>query len=794
MSYLDNIPSALRMHPKWMVCSADGSKWEKTPIDPIEGYAVEGRGKNNPEVWLSYDDAREYTRVGTRMMGFICTSDDEYTIIDLDDVENLKGKHSAESLERQDAILTWAHENGCYGEWSKSGNGCHIVVKGKLRGNVVKQGQAGFEAYGHNCEYVIITGRKIEGFGDEPIELPAEWIDYFNDFVSDSNSEWNQYGDGIDVDFLAKMDAPYSYDEQKLYSEKWAKVESWKNGEKYKRFRLGLDIGEPGEDASANDFDCLQACYSVLQGQPERPLAAARMFMALERADRIKSGQKSKRYLLEFSLPGVMARVDWKEAEDAAASESAYMGFGQAAAKMLAQANGSPMPSESTAIASAPNMKLAPQPKLGANGQWKYGQPLAGRIKTQFEFLSPEQVKALPPMEWVLEGIFQRKSVNAIYGWSGVGKSFLAIDLVAAIANGDDWFKRYTEKSDVSYLALEGQEGIRQRILAYEKGTGAQYPSNVATFKGKFNILDKEMVSDFIEDRLARTQKGGVIVIDTFSKSTPGINENDAGQMAVVVNNLEAIKDALDACVIIVHHSTKPNADTGLSGMMRGSGVLQAGIEGVIQVARKPIVDIVNGKPVVIGEQRFWCTDKVKEGKSEQMYDFDLDVQEVEEVERKNGEKVKITSCCVVDPASVANSNVPPVASIHDRKTATYSTDEYARGKANGPKPAKRAANDDSETGGISSGQWSAAIKQAMDGLENEMGKFGERGKHGAPSGKMTFPRKIVMAAVTKTLNPPNPDDTRYKKGLNNGLNYAERSGVLGGAVEENIKYLWNAN
>ena len=46
----------------------------------------------------------------------------------------------------------------------------------------------------------------------------------------------------------------------------------------------------------------------------------------------------------------------------------------------------------------------------------------------------------LPEMRWVVEDVFPEQGLLCVYGPSGVGKSFLCLDLAAAVAEGVDWF------------------------------------------------------------------------------------------------------------------------------------------------------------------------------------------------------------------------------------------------------------------------------------------------------------------------------------------------------------------
>ena len=55
---------------------------------------------------------------------------------------------------------------------------------------------------------------------------------------------------------------------------------------------------------------------------------------------------------------------------------------------------------------------------------------------SDFKLLDRSDLDKLPPAEWLVHSILPEKGVAAIYGPSGSGKSFLAIDLAVSISNG----------------------------------------------------------------------------------------------------------------------------------------------------------------------------------------------------------------------------------------------------------------------------------------------------------------------------------------------------------------------
>ncbi|MFK5284070.1 AAA family ATPase, partial [Lacticaseibacillus paracasei] len=59
-----------------------------------------------------------------------------------------------------------------------------------------------------------------------------------------------------------------------------------------------------------------------------------------------------------------------------------------------------------------------------------------------------------------------------LYGESGSGKSFMALQLAGAIARGVEWRGRRVKQGRVVYIAAEGAGGFRNRCVAYAQAEG----------------------------------------------------------------------------------------------------------------------------------------------------------------------------------------------------------------------------------------------------------------------------------------------------------------------------------
>lgn len=94
-------------------------------------------------------------------------------------------------------------------------------------------------------------------------------------------------------------------------------------------------------------------------------------------------------------------------------------------------------------------------------------QPQPGRL------LTVGQLMSIKPEPYRVRSVLPARGVAAIYGASGSGKSFLALDLAMAVCNGaPHWFMHKLRPAPVVYVALEGQAGMVNRVKAWQQVNG----------------------------------------------------------------------------------------------------------------------------------------------------------------------------------------------------------------------------------------------------------------------------------------------------------------------------------
>lgn len=73
------------------------------------------------------------------------------------------------------------------------------------------------------------------------------------------------------------------------------------------------------------------------------------------------------------------------------------------------------------------------------------------------------------PLQWIIKGWLPANCTAMVFGESGVGKTFVSLDLACCVATGTQWHDKKTASGTVVYLAGEGNYGIRQRVASWAR-------------------------------------------------------------------------------------------------------------------------------------------------------------------------------------------------------------------------------------------------------------------------------------------------------------------------------------
>lgn len=179
------------------------------------------------------------------------------------------------------------------------------------------------------------------------------------------------------------------------------------------------------------------------------------------------------------------------------------------------------------------------------------------------------------PPEFIVQDLIPC-GLSIISGAPKIRKSFLALQVCAAVANGTPILGKNTRKCDVAYFDLEGS---KSRIAARAGKMSAAVPDNVLIS----NTIPRKLADGLHEDiRRLHSERPSLrlFIIDTYSRArgvtkTAAVNAYDAD--VALLEPLQRMAIEQQIAVVLIHHDRKgagTSSDTfeRLSGTMGISG------------------------------------------------------------------------------------------------------------------------------------------------------------------------------------------------------------------------------
>lgn len=205
-----------------------------------------------------------------------------------------------------------------------------------------------------------------------------------------------------------------------------------------------------------------------------------------------------------------------------------------------------------------------------------------GKKKRTFEAVPVSEWVQRPPPQWLIHDFLPKADLAMVYGASGAGKSFLALDISMAIATGMMWRERDTVQGSVLWIAAEAAGSVRNRALAHA------LHNDLSLDEADLWIIGDTPNLTLPEDVRALGQvavdiKPELIVVDTLSAAAGGANENSGEDMAIVLAACRTLHKITGALVMIVHHAGKDETRGA-----RGWSGIKAAMQTEIEVRHEP--------------------------------------------------------------------------------------------------------------------------------------------------------------------------------------------------------------
>lgn len=161
--------------------------------------------------------------------------------------------------------------------------------------------------------------------------------------------------------------------------------------------------------------------------------------------------------------------------------------------------------------------------------------------------------------EYLIDGVMETPCTGMIFGESGTGKSFFAIDLALHIASGLRWLDKDTKSGPVFYICGEGRHGIPRRVKAWEHQHGCKVPAGRFMVSNLRLSFEPEQVAEMVQciNRLAENiGTPAMVIIDTMARALPGsADENSAKDTNLFFNECDRLQSLYNCAVVVVHHS-----------------------------------------------------------------------------------------------------------------------------------------------------------------------------------------------------------------------------------------------
>lgn len=200
-------------------------------------------------------------------------------------------------------------------------------------------------------------------------------------------------------------------------------------------------------------------------------------------------------------------------------------------------------------------------------------------------FDAEQSLRNAANQKWLLDGIIPADGFGILYGPSGSYKSFLALDMAAAISTGQSWHGVDVDGcGPVLYVAAEGSMGLQERAVAWSRHYKRDY-GRLAILPVAIMLDDPIMTQIFVEAAMKAQEKLGapfkLVIIDTLARSFNG-DENSSQDAGAFINSCYAWRAKLDDCsVMVITHAGK-QIERGI----RGSSAFKAASDFVFIVTR----------------------------------------------------------------------------------------------------------------------------------------------------------------------------------------------------------------
>lgn len=204
------------------------------------------------------------------------------------------------------------------------------------------------------------------------------------------------------------------------------------------------------------------------------------------------------------------------------------------------------------------------------------------------------QLANFPPVSWVVRGLLP-EGVTVLAGKPKLGKSWLALQLGHAVANGDEVLGRPVEAGRVLYAALEDNNRRLKARLAKMSPSASHWPEtfDLATEWPRLDAGGLQAFETWLDDHA----DGKLIIIDTLATVRPATSGRDTLYQSdyQALRGLHAIASSRGVAIVLVHHVRKAEADDPFD-MVSGSTGLTGAADATLILSNTTVGKILYGR------------------------------------------------------------------------------------------------------------------------------------------------------------------------------------------------------
>lgn len=156
-------------------------------------------------------------------------------------------------------------------------------------------------------------------------------------------------------------------------------------------------------------------------------------------------------------------------------------------------------------------------------------------------------------VEWTIGGLLPKGSVTNLYGRTGIGKTWIALQIAEAVSAGLPIFGLATIQRPVVYIDMENPVAVmkeRADLLGMRSMAASIWPGTAARRPPKLDGKDWELYKTIVPP-------GALMIVDT-ARASHDMDENESTAAALVMGRLQELR-SLGIDSLVLSHTPKAN-------------------------------------------------------------------------------------------------------------------------------------------------------------------------------------------------------------------------------------------